>query len=74
MTRAETLAEINSWSLSDRLELLNEMWDTIAVDTGVLPLSPDVQHLLEERLADDEANPDDVMTWEEIKSSLKAQP
>lgn len=74
MTRAETLAEIQSWSVDDRLELLYEMWDSIAIDAGVLPLSPDVQQLLEERMAEDEANPDDVVTWEEIKASLKAQP
>lgn len=74
MTRAETLAEINSWTLNDRLELFHEMWDTIATDSGVLPLSPELRQLLEERHAEDEANPDDVLTWDEIKSSLKAQP
>lgn len=73
MTRAEALAEINSWTLNDRLELFNEMWDTIATDSGVLPLSPELRQLLEERHAEDEANPDDVLTWDEIKSSLKAQ-
>ena len=74
MTRAETLAEIKSWKFSDRLELFHEMWDSISADAGVLPLSQDVRQLLEERLAEDESNPDDVVTWEEIESSLKAQP
>ena len=73
MTRAETLAEINSWNMNDRLELFHEMWDMIATDSGVLPLSPELRQLLEECHAEDEANPDDVLTWDEIKSSLKAQ-
>ena len=74
MTRAETFAEIQSWNFNDRLELFHEMWDSITTDAGVLPLSPEVRQLLEERLAEDDANPDDVITWEEIESSLKAQP
>ena len=74
MTHPETLAEIKSWSVSDRLELFHEMWDSIATDTEVLPMSPEVRQLLEERLAEDDANPEDVITWDEIKSSLKAQP
>ena len=74
MTHPETLAEIKTWSVDDRLELFHEMWDNIATDAGVLPMSSEVRQLLEERLAEDEANPDDVITWDEIKSSLKAQP
>ena len=74
MTHAETLDEINSWNMNDRLELFHKMWDTIATDAGVLPVSPEMRQLLEERHAEDEASPDDVLTWDEIKSSLKAQP
>jgi putative addiction module component (TIGR02574 family) len=28
---------------------------------------------LDRRITDDEANPDDVMTWQEIKASIRGQ-
>lgn len=74
MTCAETLAEIRSWSVSDRMEFFHELSDIVATDAGVLPMSPEVRQLLEERLAEADANPDDVLTWEEIKSSLRERP
>lgn len=71
MNRAEILDEMKSGSFGGRLESFHEMRDHIVRYADVVPLSPEVRQLLEERLAESDANPDDVMTWEEIKESLK---
>ena len=68
------LAEILSWSVEDRLQLIDEVWNSIAVEADALPLSDELRQELDRRLADYEANPDDVATWDEVKARLQAQP
>jgi putative addiction module component (TIGR02574 family) len=60
---------IDRLDVEERLNLVEKIWDSIALDSGVVPL-PDAQRAeLERRYAEDEANPDDVLPWDEIKRS-----
>ena len=65
----ESLA-IERLSVADRLVLVEELWDSIAAAT---PLTDAQRIELDRRLADHESNPDDVVPWEEIKSSITAR-
>lgn len=56
-----------------RVALVQEIWDSIAAETDVVPLSEVQRAELERRLADDEANPDDVTPWEEVKAKALAR-
>lgn len=50
-----------------RIALVLDIWDTIAADSGQ-PLLTDAQRReLEQRIAEDDANPNDVIPWEQVK-------
>jgi putative addiction module component (TIGR02574 family) len=59
--------------VEERLSLLEELWDSIAADSSVVPLTPAQRTELDRRLVDHEAHPDDVVSWEEAKSSVDEQ-
>jgi len=61
---------IDGLSVADRLILVEELWDSIATAT---PLTDAQRAELDRRLADHEANPDDVVSWEEVQSSITAR-
>jgi putative addiction module component (TIGR02574 family) len=56
-----------------RIALVQEIWDTIAAEANVLPLSEMQRRELERRLADDDANPDDVTQWEQVEAEILAR-
>ncbi len=61
---------IERLSVAERLLLVEELWDSIAAATSLT----DAQRAeLDRRLADHEANPDDVVSWEEVQSSITAR-
>jgi putative addiction module component (TIGR02574 family) len=62
---------IDRLSVDDRLALVQEIWDSIAADCDLLPLTDEQKRLLDRRRADLDANPGNVLTWEEIKRSVR---
>lgn len=68
-----TLKEITALSIEDRIHLVQAIWDSIAAEQAYPDLTEAQQEELDRRIADHEANPDNVLTWEEIKASLKKQ-
>jgi putative addiction module component (TIGR02574 family) len=73
MNISTTLTEIRSMSIDDRIRLVQAIWDLIAVDQGHDPLSDAQTAEIDRRLADDDANPDDVIPWGTIKAEAKAR-
>ena len=61
---------IERLSVAERLILVEELWDSIAAST---PITDAQRAELDRRLADHEANPDDVVSWEEVHSSISAR-
>ena len=73
MELATVLREVDSWPVEDRLRLVQEVWDRI-VDRGDGPeLTEELGAELDRRLAEDEADPDDVVPWEEVKAQALAR-
>ena len=59
---------IDQLDVEQRLALIEEIWDSIdADDSAALQLSDAQRVELRARLADDEENPDDVVSWEDVK-------
>jgi putative addiction module component (TIGR02574 family) len=61
---------IDRLSIEERLALVEELWDSIAEAT---PLTEAQRAELDRRLAEHKANPDDVVSWEEVKASITAR-
>lgn len=59
--------------VQDQLALVEALWDDIAKRNAVPPPTAAKQEELERRLADHEANPDDVVPWSEVKASALAR-
>ena len=57
-------------SSNEKIRLVQEFWDEIAEEVARMPLTETQRRLLEERLADEEHNPDDVEPWAKAKDDL----
>ena len=64
---------IDRFSAEERLTLVEDLWDSIADDSAAAPLTDAQRAELDRRLADHEANPDDVVSWEDVKASITAR-
>jgi putative addiction module component (TIGR02574 family) len=61
------LAEIRSLSIEGRLALVEAIWGSIAAESETLPVTGAQRQESERRLADYETNPDDVVSWDEVR-------
>lgn len=66
-----TLNEIAALSIEDRILLVQAIWDSIAAEQAYPDLTEPQKRELDYRIDDYETNPDNVLTWEEIKASIK---
>lgn len=66
------LTEVQSWPLEDRLRLIEEVWDGLSDEEGseVEP-TEELKNLLDRRLEALNAEPDNVVTWDEIKTYVR---
>lgn len=58
---------IDRLTREERLNLVHEIWDTIAAEQPAPRLSKALRQELDRRIAEDDANPDDVIPWEQVK-------
>jgi putative addiction module component (TIGR02574 family) len=59
---------IDRLSREQKITLVQEIWATIAAESGP-PLLTEAHRLeLERRVADDDAHPDDTVPWEQVKT------
>jgi len=73
MNITATLNEIASLSIEERIRLVQAIWDSIAAEQAYPNLTETQKRELDHRIDDYEINPDNVMTWEEIKGSIQGQ-
>lgn len=66
----DPLSEILKLSVAERIQLVEDIWDSIATDTVPLPLTDEQRAELDQRLADAEANPGVGNPWEDVKARL----
>jgi putative addiction module component (TIGR02574 family) len=64
---------IDTLSVEDRLALVQEIWDSIATTPDQLPLTEAQRCELERRLAAHDADPTNVIPWEEVKARALAR-
>jgi len=72
MTQTMTeIKDILKLSIDDRIHLVQTIWDSIAADTEVSEISEEHKKILDERLEAHKNNPNDVVSWDEVKKSVK---
>lgn len=72
---APTLESLGIARLSreERIALVLELWDSIAAEPGQTLLTESQRQELRRRVADDDANPNDVVPWEQVKAQTLAR-
>jgi len=61
---------IDRLGVEDRLALVEQIWDSLAADSAAVPVTDAQRAELDRRIADHEASPDDVVSWENAKVSI----
>jgi putative addiction module component (TIGR02574 family) len=64
---------IDRLSIEDRIALAHAIWDSIATDPRRPPISDALRAELDRRLAEHRANPEDVVSWEEVRAAALAR-
>jgi putative addiction module component (TIGR02574 family) len=55
---------------AEKIRLVQQLWDEIAEEAAQLPLTESQRRLLDERIDEHEANPDDIEPWEEARDDI----
>ncbi len=71
MDMKTVLDAVHSWPAEDRLRLIEEVWDGLSDEDRDPELTDDVKALLDRRLAALDADPANVLTWEQIRQSAR---
>ncbi len=58
-------------SVPERIQLAEDLWDSIAADPEALPLTDAQQAEIERRLAEHARDPDSAISWEEVRARLR---
>ena len=73
MSLTLTALGIDRLSVEERLTLVQEIWDSIVAEGQRPPLSEAKLQELHRRVAEDDANQDDVIPWEVVKAQALAR-
>jgi putative addiction module component (TIGR02574 family) len=63
------LAKVSNLSPADRLELIGKVWDTLSAED--IQVTEAERQMLDARLADMEAHPEDQRPWPDVKARLE---
>jgi putative addiction module component (TIGR02574 family) len=63
--------DLSTLSLSERIQLAEDLWDSIAAETGEMPLTDAQIAEIERRLADIERHPQAGDSWEVVRVRLE---
>jgi len=70
---ARTIDELRSLPIDDRLKVVEAIWDSLPEEASV-PVSPEQREELNQRLNAYEADPEDLLTWDQVLERLRGQP
>ena len=74
---APDVQELLALDLETRLVLVQQLWDSIIADASAgaqLPPADHERELLEERLREDDEDPDSAIAWSEARARLHRSP
>jgi putative addiction module component (TIGR02574 family) len=65
--------DITSLSAAERIQLAEDLWDSVAAETGGLPLAVAQQTELDRRLADLRRDPGAGDSWETVRARIEGR-
>lgn len=68
------MADILSLSVAERIQLVEDIWDSVATESDAVELTSAQRAELDRRLADLDADPNSGQPWEEVKARLLGSP
>lgn len=68
MDLQSVLTAVESWPVEERLRLMDGIWDGLLKQGRAPELTADQKVELDRRIAEDDATPDDVVSWDEVKA------
>jgi putative addiction module component (TIGR02574 family) len=69
----QILKDILNLSVSERILMVEAIWNSIPENEETLGISDETKQLLDDRLAAHEDNPIEGSSWEEVKSRIRNQ-
>ena len=70
MSHAIKALGIDKLPAAERIILLQDIWESLVDEQAIPDLTDSQKRDLDRRIADLDANPGDVLTWEQIKESI----
>jgi putative addiction module component (TIGR02574 family) len=68
-----THEDIEQLTIAERVQLVEEIWDSVAASPERLPLTDAQRQELDRRLALHEREPNRVTPWEEVRAKLQRE-
>lgn len=73
MAQSIDFADVTAMTIDERIALVQAIWDSIAAETDPIHLTEPQKRELDRRIAELDANPRNVLTWEEIKAHVRGR-
>ena len=70
---AVNIQELLRLSVSQRIQIVEAIWDSITASPELLPMTDAQRQELDRRLADHQEHPEDTRSWEEFRDTLDEQ-
>ena len=67
----EILAEISTLDASEKILLVEEVWDSVASEDPIIPLSEAQISELQLRIEEYRRNPNDLLSWEDVRIAAR---
>jgi len=68
------IAELPSLPVAERIQLVEDPWDSIAEDSASLRLTEEQRGELDRRLADFDASAADGVPWDQVRCAMLRKP
>ena len=72
MNAQAILTEVNTLSVSERILLVEDLWDSIAAQAGQLSITDGQKVELDRRMANIEANPNAGSSWTDVRARIES--
>ena len=73
MEYEELMNKINKLSISEKILLVEDIWDSIALGNEDIPLTIEQKKELDRRYESFLKNPGDLKSWEEVKNIIQSK-